>query len=1774
MNGTRQLSFDQRPKMRPHNPRAHTDGSEREYLARSGPECFDEGAMEDLLATQRDREREAADLRTIGKRRTHTTGSALVCCLNLGVDPPDVVKPAPCARMHCWFDPEACVSAEEAARAIGDRLQYQYHSWQPRSRYRRLLDPTAAQLQKSVTDLRRIAQVNRVLFHYNGHGVPRPSRNGEIWCFNRSFTEYIPLSLYEVQGWMGVDSQGRMLPSIYVLDCPSAGRVVKSFHELARKRRSNRDALLRGMYSQGGTGGTVTLDRLQELRSSSATGAPIGPATFTGGVASAGHSTGIKQSTEDGKNPRLRPAVPLCDVEEYGDVIFLAACGAEEDLCYNPDLPADLFTSCLLTPVKTALLWFATRTHEGRRLYTIPPRVLSEIPGAQNPNQRDTMFGELHWIFTSLTEAIAYDVLPPHLFRRLFRLDVLVASLFRNFLLAVRIFKSLDIHPVSVPALPSRVAHHPLWRAWDMVVDESLQRLARAAQEGASKQALVRAGAMGVAARVARGPGPAGVARPATASPNPFFEQQLKSFDVWLSNGKPGASKPLQLPIVMQVLLSPSYRARALGLLARFVNIGLVAVRALFQVGLYPYVLKLLHKAPPQLRSSLTAIWCKILMFDRSARSDLLEYDYCGFFVTRLVALTEQLDKKNQGGRRPVAGSAARKRLTFDAKTAAETARLSMSPRRRRRLRSTKAGDDAILFPLESELAMVLFSLASICHRNIRGQYSVLVSLRQSLSVFNTILRTARTALARRWACICVGKIAEHYFAAQQIAIAEGIKTALFEHLSDDCIEVRAAAVYSLGRLVRDENLPDTTAAGESRQRAAGDGKGAGAQRPKRGINLEIGVRVAQLLTDGSLTVRREVALALAQLIWHNRTHFKHAMQVVRERMPPGRAAPGSRARTPSPKPRGAGSGTGAGGSSRRSQQKPRTGSAVLFGGGSRGGVGAALPPRHSREEGSMDAGAAAGLYMASGAVVTPNRRRRQARASFSSPRTKETLTTLRPYAVILSTLTALSHDPDTGVGDIARASRRYVIACVDSPAAPIAAVARMGSRGGTAASSRTLSDASDDRSGFNSPSDASAGGGAGSSPVYVEPRHPVNIALQKGMGLRRFNRFRMRRGGGPGRGGQGGRGRGGRLAAGRGNGGRGRGAAMGAPGRHRDASDWRAQQRVDVQKEMDADERWTVPLSTVFEVAVESFIQPVLLAKAHKAATAGSDAKRRGIPSTASTPAGGATPARTPDRPRSRSRAGDGGAAAPPRGGTTDGPLAPVEAYYRRLCVKDVAEHAYDIVSAYKPTSGYCQLGYLVTEWKNTTACLFHPYEPILVGAGGRDSVGVWEYKSKTLVNRFHNFNPKDSVIDSLEFLNPMQKPLLMTAASNGVVKIWRDVEAKRGQRLAAAWVASANRYSQPGWPYLPNFDHALTHRMFLRNPVTGLMDYPHNLRRAAAATTAPVSSPQSSTSFGGGVSVTAPPPPTPTAPAPPSPRPTPPGSPHLRHVESHGSLASLGSAESPAATGRWTKVSRPNSKPSSLQRGKRRLPCRGLAAKWSQFAGTVATSSPHSRFVRVWDVELALCTAEFFAPHAAGTAQRRGVQSTVSCLHRDRTGNIIFTGHLDGSIHMMDVRQRGAVSRLSPDTKRGHIVDLHLQRGGTAGGLLLAASSNSSVSSFDLRRGAGSARTMRISSGDTLRARLASFAVHDFAPIMAVGSPQREILLANIHSGQVLDSIRYHIGFLEQRIGSVRALAFHPNKILLAAGATDSCLSIYSGDLRDQTKSKLDEKQQRRKE
>jgi hypothetical protein len=379
-----------------------------------------------------------------------------------------------------------------------------YERWQPKAKYRVSLDPTVDEVKKLCHSMRRIAKDDRVLFHYNGHGVPRPTPNGELWVFNKTFTQYIPLSIYDLHSWLGS-------PSVYVFDCSSAGLVVSTFVKLLQQRQA------------------------------------------------------------------------------IDSAIVFASCLSNETLPQTPSYPADLFTSCITTPVKTALRWFCSRNV----LIQMHPDLMDKIPGKLN--DRKTLLGELNWIFTAVTDTIAWTSLPRDQFRRLFRQDLMVASIFRNFLLADRIMRTAGCTPISLPSLPP-THRHALWAAWDLAADFCMSQVAHAVA-------------------------------PEDMSFSSFFAEQLTAFEVWLDFASEDKGVPEQLPIVLQVLLSTSHRHRALALLARFIDLGSWAVLQALSVGVFPYVLKLTTTPNPScdLQPMLVFMWAKILAVDRTVQVEFVK---------------------------------------------------------------------------------------------------------------------------------------------------------------------------------------------------------------------------------------------------------------------------------------------------------------------------------------------------------------------------------------------------------------------------------------------------------------------------------------------------------------------------------------------------------------------------------------------------------------------------------------------------------------------------------------------------------------------------------------------------------------------------------------------------------------------------------------------------------------------------------------------------------------------------------------------------------------------------------------------------------------------------------------------------------------------------------------------------------------------------------------------------------------------------------------------
>ena len=501
----------------------------------------------------------------------------------------------------------------------------------------------------------------------------------------------------------------------------------------------------------------------------------------------------------------------------YSDAIHLAACTANQTLPMSPDLPADLFTCCLTSPIETSLRHFVLQDPLKRNISTASddPRskitvdMVMRIPG--DLKDRRTPLGELNWIFTAVTDTIAWSSFPREIFNRLFRQDLLVAALFRNFLLAQRIMTTYHCTPMSIPELPS-THNHPLWDSWDLAVDACLAQLPDLLDLEAQREA-----------------GLSSLPPLSTYRPSNFFAQHLQAFEVWLQHGGSGPNSlaktskrkgtnhkapPEQLPIVLQVLLSQAHRLRALILLSRFVDLGPWAVHLSLSIGIFPYVQKLLQSPAVELKPVLIFIWARILAVDKSCQVDLLRDTGYNYFAQIL------------------------------------------SP-------YPASGQPLVIPNANEHCAMCAFILSILC-RNFRpGQVACL-----AIGVFDSCIARLNEDdwLLKTWSLLCIAQLWADNDDAKALFMQQGPKQSeLLAQLKSTAVEVRAAALYAFGTLLGASSAP-----------LEDDARGGGGTGAQMGIDelaqlgVEAGLAFACLMSvkeDASPLVRKELVVVISCVV-------------------------------------------------------------------------------------------------------------------------------------------------------------------------------------------------------------------------------------------------------------------------------------------------------------------------------------------------------------------------------------------------------------------------------------------------------------------------------------------------------------------------------------------------------------------------------------------------------------------------------------------------------------------------------------------------------------------------------------------------------------------------------------------------------------------------------------------------------------------------------------------------------------------------------------------
>jgi len=206
------------------------------------------------------------------------------------------------------------------------------------------------------------------------------------------------------------------------------------------------------------------------------------------------------------------------------------------------------------------------------------------------------------------------------------------------------------------------------------------------------------------------------------------------------------------------------------------------------------------------------------------------------------------------------------------------------------------------------------------------------------------------------------------------------------------------------------------------------------------------------------------------------------------------------------------------------------------------------------------------------------------------------------------------------------------------------------------------------------------------------------------------------------------------------------------------------------------------------------------------------------------------------------------------------------------------------------------------------------------------------------------------------------------------------------------------------------------------------------------------------------------------------------------------------------------------------------------GMVIDWQQQNGILMTTGDVG-IIRVWNTERELSIQDL--PTGADCC-------VTSIASQYGGGHILATGYGDGAIRLFDTRVPSRYSSVLSFREHNDWV-VNIAMNALDDQQIISGSLSGEVKFWDARK------TISFKTFNTRTPDMTAFSVHPFSPILATGSQNQKIQVLDFE-GQELSLIRYHEGFLGQRIGPVSCLAFHPLKLFLAAGGTDSIAAVYT--------------------
>ncbi|WVQ80742.1 hypothetical protein IAT38_002847 [Cryptococcus sp. DSM 104549] len=573
-------------------------------------------------------------------------------------------------------------------------------------------DPNKVVIQHHLQRARMAAGPNSyVAVVYNGHGIQEPpTEAGELWCYDRSFDDCLqngggPSEYIPILLFDLFAWSGAS--TCYVWDCQHAGRFIRA--------------------------------------------APTEAAEIDSQLSAA--------AAQNPADAELHP--PIYARRQ----IHFAACGADQSLPRVQGMPDDLFTACLTTPLRIALLFHNLQTFpltkgDGERYLRKSNAYMDALWENMSQSLKDRLWNEL----TAILHTIAWQTLDGREYQKLFgKSGDVVNNLASGFLLSQRVLGAYRTTPESIPAIPSST-NHALWTTWDLILDDLFEQLPNYFDDAGGALTKWEKDLKLVS----------------------FMADQLESIttagqsllftEIPRSGMTPGLTR---LPIICGAAMTSKFRVQACTALDACLKV--LDVRGLaraVQGGALDVAAKLLALGDDRIKRQMISIWSSLVRADACvlalAREGLTadrltSVPAVQFFLNALEELLEQDD------RMPSPGSGSPDDANGD-----HARGLGVAP--------------------TVQTAAVLATIANFVAGRSAPRF-----VHRTLVLSSTML-CSPTDLVRQWGALLVAEVLGSLDKPADTRITESIKGELLRMVESGSVEIRAAGVYALTRWVGDSS--------------------------------------------------------------------------------------------------------------------------------------------------------------------------------------------------------------------------------------------------------------------------------------------------------------------------------------------------------------------------------------------------------------------------------------------------------------------------------------------------------------------------------------------------------------------------------------------------------------------------------------------------------------------------------------------------------------------------------------------------------------------------------------------------------------------------------------------------------------------------------------------------------------------------------------------------------------------------------------------------------